>query len=455
MLPSIDLARQHQLARRLQQRQRADHYFYLDIVGTCSLRCPSCAVGNSGQLVKKGLMSLDDYQGMLEKIKTDYRDYKRIFIDLYNWGEPALHPELASIIRTTRDYGMGVGISSNLNAVPDLRDIVKAEPDYIRISLSGFYDATYRMTHKGGNVLAVKSNMCRLAELCQRYRSNTVVQVGFHIYRGNFPRDFLAMRELCDELGFLFAPVLATLMPAERALQVARGDNSGVDQALLDNLVIPINESLQMFERLGPPTQDCQHRQARSTVTWDGTVALCCATYDSPPIAERFLDTSPAELKRLKYSHSFCQTCMNSHVNKLYIGHERRRRQEAAVAVLGPTYQSFLDETQHLGEAGYVVVGGSFKPTMEIYEAGMRAMSEGRDDEAETFFRALTDGAPDFGEGFFQAGQMAMKLGDQRKALSMYAEAVQLAPTHVGYRTAWQDTVSRLKAESSGPISAK
>lgn len=438
LLPPVDLARQHRMARRLQQRQRANHYFYVDIVGTCNLRCPSCAVGNSSMPMAKGLMSLEAYQAVLNKIKNDYKDYKRVFIDLYNWGEPALHPKLASIIRATRESGMGVGISSNLNVVPDLRDIVKAEPDYIRISLSGFYDATYRTTHKGGNVLAVKSNMYRLAELCHRYHSGTIVQVGFHIYRGNFPRDFMAMRELCDELGFLFAPVLATLMPAEKALQVARGDHSGVEQDLLDNLVLPIDESLRMFKSLGPPTQDCQHRQARSTINWDGTVALCCATYDNSPIANSFVDVSPEELKQRKYSHPYCGTCMNSHVNKLYIGHDRQRRQEAAVAALGPLYQAFLTETQRLGDGDYVVVDNQFLPKIEAYEAAMKAMSEGRDSDAETLFDALTSGAPDFGEGFFQAGQLAMKQGDRRKALSLYAEAAQLAPHHDGYQAAWR-----------------
>lgn len=438
MLPPIDLVRQHNLTRRLRHKQRADHYFYVDIVGTCNLRCPSCAVGNSGVPMSKGLMSLDAYQAVLDKIKTDYAHYKRTFIDLYNWGEPFLHPELAKIITATHKAGMGVGISSNLNVAPDMRDIVKAGADYIRISVSGFYDETYRTTHKGGNILAVKSNMYKLAELCQRYRSDTVVQVGFHVYRGNFPRDFLAMRALCDELGFVFAPILATLMPAEKAVQVAQGDTSGLDKALLDNLVLPIDDSLRMFKELGPPAKDCQHRQARSTINWDGTVALCCATYDSAPIAKSFVDSSPEELRKLKYSHPYCGTCMNSHVNKLYTGDNRQQRDEAAVAALGPLFRAYLDEARLVGSADAVVVDNRFITIMDAYHAGMKAMSEERLADAETYFTALVSGALEFGEGFFQAGQLAMKQGDRRKALTYYAEASRLDPTHEGYRKSWE-----------------
>jgi hypothetical protein len=439
-LPPIDLARQHNLARRLHYKQRADHYFYVDIVGTCNLRCPSCAVGNSGLPTTKGLMSLEDYKTVLNKIKTDYKHFNRTFIDLYNWGEPALHPELGAIIGATRKADIGVGISSNLNAVPDLRDIVKAGPDYIRISVSGFYDETYRTTHKGGNILAVKSNMYKLAELLQRYRSDTIVQVGFHVYRGNFPRDFLAMRALCDELNFIFAPILATLMPAEKAVQIALGDTSGVERTLLDNLVIPVDESLRMFQRLGPPTEDCQHRRARSTINWDGTVALCCATYEVPPIAASFVDSSPDELKNLKYSNPYCGTCMNSHVNKLYLGHDREHLDRAAVALLGPLYRAYLDEAQQVGGDGHVVFENRFISIMDAYDAGMKAMSAGRDSEAEAYFTSLVGGALEFGEGFFQAGQLAEKMEDQRKALQFYAEATRLAPMHEGYRIAWEAT---------------
>jgi len=43
--------------------------------------------------------------------------------------------------------------------------------------------------------------MYRLRELLDRYRTSTVVQVGFTFYRTNFPRDFFKMRELCERAG--------------------------------------------------------------------------------------------------------------------------------------------------------------------------------------------------------------------------------------------------------------
>src|SRR5262245_61296444 len=64
--------RQRKLRTILQQRQTADYFFMIDIVGTCNLRCPSCAVGNYPQTAATGLMSLDTYRAILNKINKEH-----------------------------------------------------------------------------------------------------------------------------------------------------------------------------------------------------------------------------------------------------------------------------------------------------------------------------------------------------------------------------------------------
>jgi len=71
------------------QAYTADYYFFIDVVGSCNLRCPSCAVGNM-PAIPKGLMSLEYYEKILEKIKLE-RPNEKCFIDLYNWGEAVIH----------------------------------------------------------------------------------------------------------------------------------------------------------------------------------------------------------------------------------------------------------------------------------------------------------------------------------------------------------------------------
>jgi len=62
----------------------------------------------------------------------------------------------------------------------------------------------------------------------------------FHVYRTNYPEKFHRMLTLSDELGFLFSPTLATIMPIENAV-AAIEDKGLTDQegALLNKVVIP------------------------------------------------------------------------------------------------------------------------------------------------------------------------------------------------------------------------
>ena len=85
------------IRRETEARVQADFYYYIDIVGSCNLRCPSCPVGNYAAQMPKGLMRLDKYKQIVEKIIAEHPG-ERIFIDLYNWGEPILHKQLPEII---------------------------------------------------------------------------------------------------------------------------------------------------------------------------------------------------------------------------------------------------------------------------------------------------------------------------------------------------------------------
>lgn len=445
-LSPINLALQHRLARKLHFAQRADYSYYVDIVGTCNLRCPSCAVGNMVSSQSHGFMSAGLYEQILEKIEAENTDGGKIFIDLYNWGEPGLHPELPRIIEATKSHGFGVGISSNLNVFRNMREVIKAEPNYIRVSLSGFYQEVYGRTHAKGSVYALKSNLFKLREMMDRYHPETIVQLGFHVYRSNFPRDFLAVREVCDELGFLFAPVLATLMPAEQVVTIATGQKTTVPQDLLDNLVLSVEESLAQFRQQGGPTPDCQYRQSRTTIAHDGSVDLCCAIYgNDKQIAKNFLNHDEEELRARKYAHPFCGTCMSNHVNKLYIGIGTRERNERAVEILGPLFEAYLEENAIVNDPDHVVFEDALVTKDEIYQRAMSAIGRGPEglEEAQACLSALMDQAPDFGEGYFQAGRLAISQGDKEKAEDLLARAVALAPDNPNYAAALAGVTQR------------
>jgi hypothetical protein len=284
------------------------------------------------------------YRGILDKILIEHPG-ERVFIDLFNWGESALHKGLPDMIRLANEKGIGIGLSTNLNSFPNMREVIRAKPGYIRISLSGFVNETYQQTHAGGDINLVKSNMHLLRHHMDETGINIPIQLGFHVYRTNFPDDFSAMRRLCDELDFYFMPSVATFMPLEKAIHAGDGTLSDVDEALLAKLVVPMEERSEMLGAIRPKDLDCEFRVRRTALNFDGSVALCCATFNNEQlIASNYLEVSRDELLKRKYEHSFCGTCMNKNLDMVFTGVGNDLVEQRAAAVLGQEFADFLDD---------------------------------------------------------------------------------------------------------------
>lgn len=423
---------QLRLRRLLQQRQTADFYYLIDVVGSCNLRCPSCPIGNYPIHGPKGIMSIETYGLILEKIAWEH-PAERIFIDLYNWGEPSLHKQLGQIVRLTKEHGFGVGISSNLNVFPDMEDVVRANPSYIRISLSGYFNRTYRTTHRQGDVNLVKSNMYLLRYWMDRLESDTVVQVGFHVYRHNFPEDFRKMRQLCKDLRFIFAPTLAALMPVEKAVKAVDGDDLPGDEAILANLVVSMKERAELLSSARERHQDCQYRQKRTTINFDGSVPLCCATFEYEQIIARsFLDIARDELQAKKYQHGFCEECQKRSLDMVYTSVEPHIVEEVAVKVLGQEYGDFLKEWDVPIES-VVEWDGRELTAQEAFDLAMTQETSGASDRASELYRAIVAAFPRHGEAWFALGRLAEAGGDLAGALKLYESAYAIQPFHPPY----------------------
>lgn len=424
--------KQLKLRQELQQRQTADFYYLIDIVGSCNLKCPSCPVGNYEEQPTKGLMSLEAYKLILEKIAREHPDEK-VFIDLYNWGEPGIHKHLGDIIKLTHDFGYGVGISSNLNVFADMKAAVKAQPEYIRISLSGYFNEVYQQTHKGGDINVVKANMHMLRHWIDKTQSNTIVQVGFHIYKSNFPEDFGKMRELCDDLDFIFAPTLAALMPVEKALLVVNGKPLPGHDELLNNLVVSTSERVALLSEARAKYRDCQYRQKRTTINFDGSVPLCCATFEQEQIiAPHFLEVSRAELTRRKYEHSFCKKCQYRSLDMVYTGAEPHLVEAKAVSLLGKEYGDFLDEW-NVPLDPMVDWEGDELSVQAAYDKAMTYKKAGDKDLAQQLFAALLLAAPRHGDAIYQLGVFLESDGLYAEALLRYKAAAAVWTDHPPY----------------------
>lgn len=293
--------------------RESDTYVYtIDIVGTCNLRCPSCPVGNYTAADRStGFMPVGQFKDIIEKIKHE-SPASQPQIWLYNWGEPLLHPDIAEIIGVVKAAGFSVHLSSNLNTEHGIQKVAKAAPSELKISLSGFTDETYSFSHRRGNITLVKSNMYALRYYLDKYKSETRVWVGHHLYKHNY-HELDEVASWCKALNFEHRPTQAFFQPLEKLVAIAEGETLVSDDPVLQQLLIHPKDNLANIKNHRSGRYDCELRFNQTVINHDGNVALCCSVYDQPNMLNmRFLEHSHDEIQASKYTHNFCKTCRSN-----------------------------------------------------------------------------------------------------------------------------------------------
>lgn len=291
--------------------READTYVYtIDIVGTCNLRCPSCPVGNLQESVRpKGFMPLATFERVIDKIRAE-SPVAVPEIWLFNWGEPFLHPELAAMIELLNRHGLPSFLSTNLNIRRGLSAVIAADPGVIKVSMSGFSEATYSTTHARGRLDLLKANLVRLRELIDEHGAGTTVWVGQHVYRNN-REEVAPVAELCRELGFEHRPIAAFYQPLEKLLALAEGES--LDEPVLDLLLEHPRDYLPRIAAGRDRRYDCELRANQTVINHDGRVALCCSVYEPENmLGLDFLDTPREAIEAAKYRHPTCARCQKA-----------------------------------------------------------------------------------------------------------------------------------------------
>jgi MoaA/NifB/PqqE/SkfB family radical SAM enzyme len=277
-----------------------------DLVGSCNLKCPSCPMGSMRGSNPRGFITDELFKAILAKLK---REFACRPLHFYNWTEPLLHPKIIEYCRSAAAAGFHVHLSSNLNHLPDPSGLVTCGVKTIRISLSGYSQATYRIGHRGGDIERVKANMRRLAEARQATGSRTRIHVYFHKYRHNL-NEMRAMEALAEELGFGFVADWAFLMPLEKILAYAGGTLPEDERIFADRHFLPqLDRALRLVQEQGGRDRPCALIE-QLVLDHLGRATLCCATYDSGSnVIDDYLSLDWAQLQQARYRHATCTQC--------------------------------------------------------------------------------------------------------------------------------------------------
>lgn len=281
--------------------------YAIDISGACNLRCISCPrASRHDRHPPAGFMTTSTFEQVLDKILRE--DPLVGNIQLYQWGEPLLNPQLPAILKIAHSRGVSCAVSSNLNVNRDLAPVIEEGPDWFRISVSGV-GKEYEQTHTGASWPKLLANMESLANLRASHKPDMKTEVYYHLYLHNQTQSLDEMRALCARLGFDFHPVWAYLISLDDVLEYLEGGHlSSEAQKATEMLALSLDRGMELArsERDKECLVDrCIH------INWNLEVSNCMMFfYPQDNIAAvNFLETTLDEIQAVRLSSSLCRRC--------------------------------------------------------------------------------------------------------------------------------------------------
>jgi MoaA/NifB/PqqE/SkfB family radical SAM enzyme len=244
----------------------------LEASSACQLRCPSCPttskathpVIGSGWLTFSNFRTLVDANPWLEEI------------ELSNYGEIFLNPELLQIIEYAHDRGLVLTCDngSNFNFFRDdvLEALAKFRFRSITCSIDGASHDTYGAYRVRGDFHRVIANIRRLNEYKERYQSQFPLLTWQFVVFGHNENELPLARELARDLGMAFYGKLswdAEISPIhdEEAVRKHLGLDAATRTAFHD------------AHGTGYLDDICRQLWDAPQINWDGKVLGCCRNY--------------------------------------------------------------------------------------------------------------------------------------------------------------------------------
>lgn len=242
----------------------------LEASSVCQLRCPVCSMARSkgrDPVVGWGLLRFENFRRLVDEnphIRT---------IELSNWGEIFLNPELLEMMRYAHEKGVKLRAVNgvNFNKVSDevLRGLVQYRFGQITVSLDGATHETYRLYRRRGSFHQVIKNIERVNELKRELGSSSPKFQWQFIVFGHNEHEIEAARALAEELGMDFRPKLnhtPSFSPIKDKARVR--EVSGLGAASRDEFA---KQKKRAYSR------PCSQLWSSPQINWDGKLLGCCA----------------------------------------------------------------------------------------------------------------------------------------------------------------------------------
>jgi MoaA/NifB/PqqE/SkfB family radical SAM enzyme len=257
--------------RRATVLRSRPYYYFVDPCNVCNLRCPLCPTGTGELQRSRGMLKLDEYRVILDKIAP-----YAVEVSLHNWGEPLLNKEIFDIIRLTADRGIATNMSSNLSVKKEGlgERLVRSGLEYLIVSLDGVTQATYEQYRVRGEIDLVFDNLREIIEAKRRLGSRTpVIEWQFIVFKHN-EHEMEAARALAPQIGVDRLRFRAPGLPYNRSDDEELGDKwMPTNPAYWELNPARLNAQGYLWD------EPCYYLYRSMTVNPGGGVAACCIVY--------------------------------------------------------------------------------------------------------------------------------------------------------------------------------
>jgi MoaA/NifB/PqqE/SkfB family radical SAM enzyme len=251
--------------------------YFIDLINVCNLQCPLCPTGLGILGRPRGRMTGELYRRIIDEIQP--YAYQ---VELYNWGEPLLHPEIIDFIRYARQRRITVGLSSNLHRLDARmsRELIDSGLNRLLVSIDGVNQETYQKYRRGGNLEQVLGNLRRFIELRNSMgRKEPFITWRLLISRFN-EGEIEAVRQKARRLGvdyFVASPLYVNTLDADSAREW-----------------IPSDPGRTVYQETLKNEWPCNDLWENLVINWDGGISPCCwvhqAAHDLGNVSGRRVD---------------------------------------------------------------------------------------------------------------------------------------------------------------------
>lgn len=177
----------------------------LEASSMCQLRCPCCPTGvrsTKNEEVGWGCLRFENFKEFVRKNTKIKR------IELSNWGEIFLNPDLKKIISYAfkKNIHLTAGNGVNLNNLSEsmIKHLVRCEFRQLNVSIDGASDETYAKYRKGGNFNRVIDNIKLINKYKKSYKSKFPKLHWQFIVFGHNEHELPKAKKMAKQLGMDF-----------------------------------------------------------------------------------------------------------------------------------------------------------------------------------------------------------------------------------------------------------